>query len=468
MAQARRLVPILLALAMTIALAGVGQARPVATLTSCPPSTSPGTTTDVYSCRWNLEQIKAPPAWTRSTGRGAVVAVIDTGVDLPHPELPASRVAGMSCVGTGGDPKKCTPDPTPTDATGHGTAISGVVAATSNPTISFSGVAPDAFLEVVKVLDPATGAIDPQDLAAGINWAADQGIKIITVALGDPQFKETIVSSKVPGNPVAAAFGHASASGAMAVVPAARPADLGLADFGAVHGLVVGSTDSAGRVATAPNPAARQTIVAPGGTAADPQDGIAVAWRQSSYDYRFGVSLAAAHVSGGLALLRARGLSPDDAVARLLATAANKGICGTNCGELDVAAALGIAPTPATPPAGGGGTGSAARPPATDNNLPGGYTIGAAPTTVPSGDGVTNAGDATAAGPGRLGNGAIPGGNRSSPLRLQHRGSGSDGPRVAALIGLTVAALLGVGFAVRGLTRNAAGRKDDTEQLDTL
>src|ERR1700738_1131999 len=79
----------------------------------------------LYGRQWGLAQVGAPAAWTRSTGSGALIGVVDTGIDLNH-EDPAGKVAASTaCVGTHGDASACSANPSDAqDVDGHGTHVS--------------------------------------------------------------------------------------------------------------------------------------------------------------------------------------------------------------------------------------------------------------------------------------------------------------------------------------------------------
>lgn len=148
------------------------------------------------SNEWNLNAINAPEAWAQGyTGEGVVVAVVDTGVDLDHPDLLSQLwvnageiagngvdddhngyvddVAGWDFVGN---------DATPDDANGHGTHVAGTIAAAHNG-YGATGVAPDATVMPVRVLD-GSGSGTAVAVAAGIRYAARSGADIINLSLG--------------------------------------------------------------------------------------------------------------------------------------------------------------------------------------------------------------------------------------------------------------------------------------------
>lgn len=148
------------------------------------------------SSDWNLNSINAPEAWAQGyTGQGVVVAVVDTGVDLSHPDLfsqiwvNADEIAGNGIDDDGNgyiDDRNgwdfSSGDNNPDDANGHGTHVAGTIAAEKNGT-GATGVAPDATIMPVRVLS-ANGSGSDSGVAAGIRYAAANGADIINLSLG--------------------------------------------------------------------------------------------------------------------------------------------------------------------------------------------------------------------------------------------------------------------------------------------
>jgi subtilisin family serine protease len=135
-----------------------------------------------YRHQWHLDQVQMPHAWLRTRGRGVVVAVIDTGVlyrdherGRRAPDLAGTRFApGWDFVDG---------DATPDDEHGHGTHVAGTIAQSTHNAIGVAGVAPDATIMPIRVLD-ARGAGRSGDIAAAIRWAADHGADVINMSLG--------------------------------------------------------------------------------------------------------------------------------------------------------------------------------------------------------------------------------------------------------------------------------------------
>ena len=123
---------------------------------------------------WGISRIGALTVQSSSnTGSDIKVGVIDTGIDYTHPDLIANYAGGTDYVNNDNDPY---------DDNGHGTHVSGTIAAVWN-NIGVRGVAPDADLYAVKVLN-ARGSGSYSDIVAGINWCASHGIQVINMSLG--------------------------------------------------------------------------------------------------------------------------------------------------------------------------------------------------------------------------------------------------------------------------------------------
>jgi len=131
---------------------------------------------------WGVSRIHAPQNANKGTGIG--VAIIDTGIDLTHPDL-AHVVAGANFVRTG---------QAPNDDNGHGTHVAGIVAAADN-SIGYVGVAPDATVIAVKVLN-RNGSGTMSGVIAGVNWVASHktssNISVANMSLGAPGYSQAL------------------------------------------------------------------------------------------------------------------------------------------------------------------------------------------------------------------------------------------------------------------------------------
>ncbi|TCP58232.1 thermitase [Tumebacillus sp. BK434] len=139
-----------------------------------------------YGSQYHLPKIQAPQAWDYNQGSTAVkIAIVDTGVDLSHPDLSSKIVAGYNFVsGT----------TNANDDHGHGTHCAGIATASTNNSTNGAGVDWNARIMPVKVLNSA-GSGYTSDIEAGVRWAADNGAKVISMSLGGGAYSSTFQSA---------------------------------------------------------------------------------------------------------------------------------------------------------------------------------------------------------------------------------------------------------------------------------
>jgi serine protease len=153
---------------------------------------------------YGISLIKADVSWAQfGQGVNAKVAVLDTGIDLSHPDLPVPY-ATTSLV----------PGLTVDDYDQHGSHTSGTVAAVNN-TIGVVGVAPQVALMMGKVLNNGGYGLD-EWVAAGVDWAVAQGADVISMSLGDtvadPALQDSCLAAFNAGVLVVAAAGNSGDS----------------------------------------------------------------------------------------------------------------------------------------------------------------------------------------------------------------------------------------------------------------
>ncbi|MHB8060148.1 MAG: S8 family serine peptidase, partial [Gaiellaceae bacterium] len=136
------------------------------------------------STSWQLESLGLPKAWSLSTGSAKIiVAVLDSGVDRRHEDLGAF-VPGRDFVGGGAT----------SDNNGHGTAVSGTIAAQGGNGKGIAGVCWMCKVMPVKVLGP-DNAGSWSDVAAGVIWATKHGARVINMSLGLPKGSRSIAAA---------------------------------------------------------------------------------------------------------------------------------------------------------------------------------------------------------------------------------------------------------------------------------
>lgn len=118
---------------------------------------------------WGVKDINAPALWSKTTGKNVKIAVMDSGIDLKHSDLNVKD--GFNAI---------SPNKPSGDSYTHGTAIAGIISARNND-IGIVGIAPDAKVYSVKVLDEY-GEGDIIDICKGIDWCIENNIKIINMS----------------------------------------------------------------------------------------------------------------------------------------------------------------------------------------------------------------------------------------------------------------------------------------------
>lgn len=170
---------------------------------------------------WGLARIGVAEAWDVTRGDSSlIVAVLDTGIDTNHPDLQGQFVGGWDFVGK---------DSVPQDDNGHGTHVSGLVAAAADNGRGISGVAPGARVMPIKVVT-ATGIGSHLQIAQGIEYAVHNGARILNLSLGGSEPSETLRRAVAyawdSGALVVAAAGNENSSAP--VYPAAWPNVIGV------------------------------------------------------------------------------------------------------------------------------------------------------------------------------------------------------------------------------------------------
>ena len=295
--------------------------------------------------QWALAQIGAPAAWASATGSGVRIGIVDSGTDLGHEDLAGQIVAHASCVGSAGDAARCAD--TGQDLNGHGTHVAGIAAAVDGNGKGIAGVAPSAKLVVARVMSPA-GAGTTEDINAGIRWVVDHGARVVNLSVGDPRF----IITSLFGTDLRSGVEYAWQHGAVPVLASGNTNPLGLgllgsSNYGDLNAIVVAATGPDGAIAPYSSPVgnAKWSIAAPGGDGkgGPDHDVLSTFWvagQNDAYRALAGTSMAAPHISGAVALLLSQGLSPLEAVQRLLSTADSQPDCAC-AGRVNLARALG-------------------------------------------------------------------------------------------------------------------------------
>ncbi|NLN61447.1 MAG: S8 family serine peptidase [Myxococcales bacterium] len=289
-----------------------------------------------WNRQWGMTNANVAGAWGVETGKKTtVIAIIDTGVDVNHPDLKMKMVPGYNFVHE---------NTNVTDNDGHGTHCAGVAAALANNGVGVAGVCSNCAIMPIKALDNGSGLAS--DVARGIIWATDNGAKVISMSLGGyfPSFTQQ------------QAIEYAASKGVI-LIAAAGNDNIDMPHYPAYYDNVisVGAINSSNRRASFSNYGNWVDVAAPGET-------IYSTMPKGGYANMNGTSMATPFVAGLAGLLVSRmgtSATPKNVRAAIVNTAVSVGT-GLGKGRVDMAAAVKSvqpgkplsAPTPApvTPP----------------------------------------------------------------------------------------------------------------------
>ncbi|MBL8919200.1 MAG: peptidase S8 [Myxococcaceae bacterium] len=295
-----------------------------------------------YEKQWNLRMINMPKAWDRVKGKGVVVAVLDTGVAYEDhddfirvPDLKGTKfVEGYDFVNK---------DRHANDDHGHGTHVAGTIAQATNNGEGVAGVAFEAAVMPVKVLDHFGGGTSA-NIADAIRWAADHGANVINMSLGGGG--RSLVMEK--------AVEYARKKGVV-VVCAAGNGGRGIVEYPAAYpgSVAVAAVGPGGTRAPYSSWGKELDVAAPGGDKLQGEEAGIIQntidredVSRSVYASYQGTSMATPHVAGVAALLFAAGAKNPDQVEKALFASAHppKGATGWTDqyghGVIDAEAAL--------------------------------------------------------------------------------------------------------------------------------
>lgn len=277
-----------------------------------------------YDKQAYLQQINAEEGWKiEKENKQVTIAVLDTGVDLNHPDLRANLVPGINLIDTQKPPQ---------DDHGHGTQVTGVLGAVGNNGRGIAGVLWSTNIMPVKVL-PKEGEGSPFTTSQGIYQSIDQGATIVLLSLGGPVFSKTLQEAveyaEEKGILVIAATGN---EGSRVNYPAAFPSVL-----------AVGAVDSQNRTTSYSNSGPEVSVVAPGNVYTTRLNG--------GYGNHTGTSMSAPQVAGLAALILKKypNLSPSEVRNHIIYTSKDVNQPGwdlqTGHGKIDMEKALNTQPS---------------------------------------------------------------------------------------------------------------------------
>lgn len=241
-----------------------------------------------------VRMIQAPEVWEKAKrGSGNVIAILDTGCQPDHPDLQSQIIGGQNFTGDfNGDPDNFD------DNNGHGTHVAGTVAASLREGGGIAGVAPEAQMLIVKVLN-GEGSGDYAGIISGIHYAIDwtgpngEKTDVISMSLGGPEdvpeLHEAVKRAIDEGIPIVCAAGNEGDD---------SPATNEYAYPGAYAEVIqVGAVNFERKIASFSNTNDEIDLVAPGVH-------IYSTFPGSKYATLSGTSMATPHVTGALALIK--------------------------------------------------------------------------------------------------------------------------------------------------------------------
>lgn len=262
---------------------------------------------------WGIDRIEADQAWATTSGAPVKVAIIDTGIQLNHPDLAANIKGGVNTI---------YPWRNANDDNGHGTHVAGTVAAINN-SIGVVGVGPQISLYAVKVLG-ANGSGYLSDVIEGLDWAIANGMQVVNMSLGTSadiqSFHDAVARVHDAGIVDVAAAGN---TGGAVDFPGAYPEVISVA---AVQKNSDGSLSAASFTSRGPE----VDLSAPGVS-------ILSTYKGNTYATLSGTSMASPHVAGTAALTLTTSAGaydvngnghwdPDEVETKLTSTAENIGL----------------------------------------------------------------------------------------------------------------------------------------------
>ena len=228
--------------------------------------------------QWHLYKIDMPGAWLTTMGSASVpIAILDGGVDSNHPDLKSRVVAGYSFISL---------NTNTLDLTGHGTKVAGTAAAATNNNIGVAGVAGLNPIMPIVVMNASSYA-SYSNIAKGITYAADRGVRIINISITGTTASSTLQSAvNYAWNKGAVVF---AAAGNSATTAPGYPAACDKV-------IAVGATDTNDARASYSNYGSWIDVVAPGSS-------ILTTLRGGSYGGASGTSFASPITAGVAALM---------------------------------------------------------------------------------------------------------------------------------------------------------------------
>ncbi len=262
---------------------------------------------------WGIDRIDAEQAWATNTGAAIRVGIIDTGIDMTHPDLQANIRGGANMI----DPAK-----SPNDDNGHGSHVAGIIAGVNNA-VGIIGVAPSVDLYAIKVLNrQGSGYIS--DIIEGLQWSIANQMQAVNMSLGASTDIQSLHDAVIA----------AANAGIVQVVAAGNDGVSAPVSYPGAYAevITVSATDQTNTIASFSSRGPAVDIAAPGVS-------IFSTYKSGGYATLSGTSMATPHVAGvaALVLKTAPGIydangdgqwQPQEVQAKLEATATDLGAAG--------------------------------------------------------------------------------------------------------------------------------------------
>jgi thermitase len=235
-----------------------------------------------YGLQWGPQKIQAPAAWDVTTGTSdIIIAVVDTGVDLNHPDLNDKIVPGWDYIDD---------DAYAQDGHGHGTHVAGIAAAETNNSLGVAGISWGARIMPIRVLDK-NGDGYYSDVAKGVRYACNHGAQIINLSLG----------GSTPSSTLEDALEKVYGDGCLVTAAAGNDGERGI-DYPARYPqtMAVAATTQSDYRASFSDWGPEMDVAAPG------VDIYSTVWsppNNHTYSYKLGTSMSSPFVAGEAALI---------------------------------------------------------------------------------------------------------------------------------------------------------------------
>lgn len=243
----------------------------------------------LFSKQYSHQIANTLGGWAMTKGNPRVlIGIVDSGVDITHPDLKAKIVDVYNGADNNQDVK---------DVVGHGTHVAGIAAAMTNNGIGVAGVAPECGILAVKVSSGESSSPSTAGIANGIIWAADHGANVINLSLGSRQESKAISD----------AVRYAMSKNIVVVAATGNDSGRIMSYPAAVQGVVaVGATDKSDARARYSNYGPWVSVTAPGSDILSTFPLNSNLIGQKEYGSISGTSMATPFVTGLVALIRSK------------------------------------------------------------------------------------------------------------------------------------------------------------------